>query len=258
VILMSYNILEGAQSQNIDRTDAVISVIRSARPTIVGLCECTGFWDNDGARLRLFEAALGMRAVMNRAPSDHHVALLYDPSVRVLSTGHGAAMMYNGYARLLIEHPKRGRVLVLMTHLHPCSPLLRLGEAETILVKATFEHHALVMGDFNCLAQGEGPQAPSVSPNARARLYDASGHPDCRPVERFLARQFMDLGAVHRRPTYPTSLFGKDKSYPRRLRLDYMFASRTLGPYAACEPVATAAAEEASDHLPLICELSDQ
>lgn len=257
MILMSYNIYEGAYSHGVDRTDALIGVIRSVGPSIIGLCECAGFWDDNAARLRRFENELGMRAVMNHACSGYHVALFSTPSVPILSADQSSTMMYHGYARIVVAHPKLGRVLVMMTHLHPYSALFRVGEAETIIASATMEPNAIVMGDFNCVAEGEAPSPATLSPNALARLCEIDGTPNSEPVKAFLARDFVDLGAHLRTPTYPTALFGKDKRYPGGLRLDYAFASKKLAPHIRCQPLATPSTEQASDHFPLICEMVD-
>src|SRR5580698_3079571 len=137
--LLSYNICEGGRSKDIDRADVLLDVIRSADPAIVGLCECSGLWDDNSARLKLFESQLGMSAVANHATSGSHIALFSAPSVSIISTGGDSTMMYHGFVRLVISHPKYGRLSIVMTHLHPFSTVLRLAEAETVLANATFE-----------------------------------------------------------------------------------------------------------------------
>ena len=56
--ILSYNIYEGAHAEGLDRTEAVIKVIRAAEPDIVGLCECTRFWDDGAVRLHPLKALL--------------------------------------------------------------------------------------------------------------------------------------------------------------------------------------------------------
>jgi endonuclease/exonuclease/phosphatase family metal-dependent hydrolase len=193
---------------------------------------------------------------MNHSQSGHDVALLYRPSVRILSEHESSVMMYHGYARLVISHPSLGRMAVIMTHLHPTSQLFRQGEAENVVSKATFETNAIVMGDFNTIAPDEAP-VEELTPNARARLLLPDGTPNSAPVRAFLDRGFVDLGAKRKSPTYPTALGGKSHRLGTRLRVDYMFASAAVATRADCSTIASALAEETSDHLPLKCELGD-
>lgn len=256
--LLSYNIFEGACSRGEDRTDAVIDVIRATNPNVVGLCECTDFWDDGAARLRRFESALGMRSVMTRAASGHHVALLYRDGPQIVKASASAVMMYNGYARIVLDLPTLGRVAVLMTHLHPCSSVFRLAEAQNLLAKATFEPNAIVMGDFNTLAASDALPGPDqLSANARARLQEPGGSLDCATVDLFLRHGFVDLCANAAVPTYPTNLFDKAKRSGLSLRVDYMFATPAVAQLAKVATIETPAAMTASDHLPLVCHLGD-
>lgn len=254
--ILSYNIYEGAHARGADRTDVVVSVIQGASPDLVGLCECTDFWDDGATRLRRLETVLGMRSVMNHAASGHHVALLYRDGVPVAQEDTSAVMMYHGYAGVVLVLPILGRVTVLMTHLHPCSSVLRLAEAQNILAKATFESNALVMGDFNTLAESDMlPNSHRLSPNARARLQEPGGSLDCGAVALFLRHGFVDLGAAEAVPTYPTTLFGKAARDGIRLRVDYMFATTAVANLAQMSTIQTPQAQTASDHLPLLCQL---
>jgi len=254
--ILSYNIFNGAQAQGKDLTEAVIAIIRSVKPDIVGLCECTDFWADGAARLRHFESTLNMRSVMNRAASDENVVLLYRDGVPVVNTDVSSVTMYHGYAQVVLDLPSLGRVAVLMTHLHPRSSLLRLAEAQNILSKATFEPNALVMGDFNTLAESDTlPEVTELSPNARARLQVRHGQLDCGIVKLFVESGFLDLCAPAAIPTYPTALFNKAQKTGIRLRLDYMFATPSVAQCAEARTIDTPEAQVASDHLPLLCEL---
>ena len=116
--VLSYNIYEGGRAQGSDQTAAILNLIRTTNPSIVGLCECTGFDENDAAELKRFETELGMRSVMNRAPSGEHVALLYREDVSIVEKTASAVSMFHGFASIVITLPTVGRVAIVMAHLH--------------------------------------------------------------------------------------------------------------------------------------------
>lgn len=253
---LSYNIHEGARGGGQDRTALVLDVIRSADPDIVGLCECTDFWMNDGRDIRKFEQALSMRSVMNQAASGHHVALFYRNGLTILSADKSSVMMYHGFVRLVLNLPSIGRTSIIMTHLHPCSPTFRQGESENLLAKATFEPNCLIMGDLNALSESDQlPNLGSLSINERVRVQNARGNLDCGPASLFVRNGFIDLGATQAIPTNPTKFASNSGVESIRLRRDFMFATHAVAARARMTTICTAEAELASDHLPLLCDL---
>jgi endonuclease/exonuclease/phosphatase family metal-dependent hydrolase len=255
--VLSYNIYEGAQARGSDQTTAVLNVIQAADPDVVGLCECTGFADNNAATLKKFEEELGMRAVMNRASSGDHVALLYRKNVPIVEENCSSVTMFHGFASIVISLSTIGRVAIIMAHLHPRSSILRLAEAQNILSKATFQENAIVMGDFNSLAKyDQTANLNQLSLNAQARLFDSDRKLTGDVVDLFSTYGFVDLGAATAASTYPTKLFKKDERDGVRLRLDYMFASPAISLIARLSTISTPEAQMASDHLPLLCELT--
>ncbi len=252
--ILSYNILRGAFSQNDDRTETVLQLIRDQEADVVGLCECTNFLDNDAARLHLFEKALGMRSVINRAPSGENVAIFYNERANCSATGASAVMMYHGFAHIVVTLPVIGRTTILMTHLHPRSALSRLSEAENVLAKATQEPNAIVMGDFNSIADHELSNIGGLTTNNRIRFLGSS-HTTIGAVSSFfLNNGFFDLGAELATPTYPTKKFRGAETV--QLRLDFMFGSAEVAARSNFTTISTPVAQAASDHLPLMCELT--
>jgi endonuclease/exonuclease/phosphatase family metal-dependent hydrolase len=255
--ILSYNIYRGGQAGAEDKTDEIIAVIRATDADIVGLCECTQFHDDDRARLRHYERALGMRAVINRAQSGHHVAVLYREHIDVVEIDTGEAMMYHGFASVVADLPGLGRTIVVMTHLHPRSSIFRLAEAQNVLGKAVTEPNGLAMGDFNSpSAYDEVPDFENLPIDRRARLSETDGSTAFGVPALFKSYGFVDLGESDAAPTFPTTIYGKDKGRGLQLRIDYMFASPTLAEAARLETIATPEAMTASDHLPLLCELT--
>ena len=143
-----------------------------------------------------------------------------------------------------------------MSHLHPRYSIFSLGEIQNLLSKATFEPDAIVMGDFNTISENDVlPDLTKLSLNARSRLLNTDGTVGANGVSLFKSHGFVDLGERDGTPTYPTKIFEKDRRDGIRLRLDYMFASSRLAKLSHLKTVTTPAAQLASDHLPLFCEI---
>ena len=254
--ILSYNIYKGGRTRSYDKTDEIFSVIRSTDADIVGLCECTGFRAGDRARMRHYERALGMRAVINRAQSGHHVAVLYREHVNVVDIDTGEAMMYHGFASITADLPGLGRTIVVMCHLHPRASIFRLAEAQNVLGKAVTEAHGLAMGDFNSPSDYDAvPDFDAMPIGRRVRLSDTDGSIAFSVPALFKSYGFADLGEADGAPTYPTAIHGKDQGRGPQLRIDYMFATLGLAAIARLTTVATPEAMTASDHLPLLCTL---
>lgn len=254
---MSYNILTGGRSDGRNRLQAIAALIRDTRPDVVGLCECTDF-DREGAEdLHFLCTTLGMRAFLNRAPSGHHVGLLYRDDGSVRDVSGAATGMYNGYVRATVDMGMLGLVTLVVSHLHPFSPHQRLGEMQTLLAKSRKTRDAVIMGDMNNVAPDEATEAVNSAPDhLSTRLKDDRGMLDTRPIAMLRHHGFTDLGArAGRLPTYPTALDEKDVRYGIRLRLDYIFATPALSD--VCRDFAVIdgdTAQYASDHLPVIAD----
>ena len=254
--VMTYNILEGANIRFGDRTEMVLDLIERAGADIVGLCECTGFGEEHAARFKYFRQRLRMDGVMNKAPSGHHVALLYRRGLRTFSRTTLANTMYNGFARIAFESVELGPVTVVMTHLHPFSSWYRVTEVQQVLGRARSSDEAIIMGDLNNLAPTDVPlDLAAAAPQLVGRLSGPDGQIDTLPVQAMLTQGFVDLGASTVGPTYPTSIERKQNEYGITVRLDYILATpglatRCLSIRAVDEPPA----HDASDHLPVVAD----
>jgi exodeoxyribonuclease III len=253
---MSYNILEGGNLWEGDRTDLLFEIIKSFSPDILGLNECRGFSDDDYARLRLFERQLGMSGVLSKAQSGNDVAILHRTDLPVVEISGRSSSMYNGYARITLETTELGSVAVVATHLQPYSSLFRTGEMQIVAVRAAAAKAAIIMGDMNSVAPSD-VRTLDLTDAPRTmieRLRGVSGDIDTEVVSVPLNRGYVDLGQKDASKTYPTILLG-ERSNPR-VRLDYMFASPPIAERCTSFHVAdNAAAHRASDHLPIMAEL---
>jgi exodeoxyribonuclease-3 len=256
VKVMTYNILEGANIRFGDRTELVLDLIRQSEAEIVGLCECTGFEEDRAARFKYFRNALRMDGVMNKAPSGHHVVLLYRRGLRTFSRTTLANTMYNGFARIAFESEELGPVTVVMTHLHPFSSWYRVTEVQQVLGRARSSDEAIIMGDMNNISPADMPlDLAGVAPQLTGRLSGPDGEIDTLPIQAMITQGFVDLGASSVGPTYPTRMERKQKEYGITVRLDYILA--TPGLASRCRSIRAMdepPAHEASDHLPVVAE----
>lgn len=254
--LMTYNILEGANIRFGDRTELVLDLIRQSEADVVGLCECTGFDEERGSRFKYFRERLRMGGVLTRAPSGHHIALLYRRGLRTFSRTTLANTMYNGFARIAFESVELGPVTVVMTHLHPFSSWYRVTEVQQLLGRAQSSDEAIIMGDMNSIAPTDMPlDLASATPYLTGRFSGPDGEIDTLPIQAMLTRGFVDLGASGVGSTYPTRLERKHKEHGITVRIDYILA--TPGLASRCRSIRAVddpPAHDASDHLPVVAE----
>jgi endonuclease/exonuclease/phosphatase family metal-dependent hydrolase len=245
---MTYNILEGGNIRFGDRTELVLDLIRQAGADVVGLCECTGFEEERGSRFKYFRERLGMNGVLTRAPSGHHVVLLYRRGLHTFSRTTLANTMYNGFARIAFESVE--------LHLHPFSSWYRVTEVQQVLGRAQSSDEAIIMGDMNNIAPTDMPlDLTAATPYLTGRFSGPDGEIDTLPIQAMLTRGFVDLGASRVGPTYPTRLERKHPEHGITVRLDYILA--TPGLASRCRSIRALderLAHDASDHLPVVAE----
>jgi len=255
--VMCYNIMNGGALGR-PRGAVMTEVIREQDPDVLGLCECEHFRPEEGDGLALLCRELGMRGIVNTAPSGNHVAILYKPNLQPAAVSTKSVGMYNGQVRVELRSNTICSYAIVMTHLHPFSPTLRLGEAEMVSVRAAHAPQSIIMGDLNCLAPQDvtASTLAALSRTFRLRVTNSSGSADTGPIDLLCSRGYTDLGARARQCTYPTDLRDAQEGSSERGRLDYMLASARLA--AACtsfQCIDTVQAHQASDHLPLVADL---
>jgi exodeoxyribonuclease-3 len=256
--LMTYNIFKGGQDDKSgDRTARLLEVITHAAPDVLALQECNGF-DTDGeARLHRFEDALDMRGVLAQArDTGYHLAVLTrdcdHDCVTALHAGlHHAAL------QLEVAHAGQ-RMTVFCVHLSPFDAGDRLAEAQLLAARLPADRDAVVMGDLNALSPRDVPRYdPTRWPQRyRDRHAGPGTQLDTRAVAALEAAGLVDLAA---------RAGGDDDTRPTPLlpgrpaqRLDYVFATAALARRLRGAQVwRSAAALQASDHLPVVVDLDD-
>jgi exodeoxyribonuclease-3 len=131
----------------------------------------------------------------------------------------------------------------------------RMFELRALVAAIQREQHGfhVVAGDFNTLAPGELFDFKALPHKVKATLWLSGGRVRWRTIQMMLDAGY---GDVYR------SLHAGDPGYTLptaapQVRLDYVFVpAADLPRITACDVVRTPPAQEASDHFPLLAELS--
>lgn len=236
------------------RRDAIISVLRRAKPDLLALQELRGF---DSSSLGELAGAIGMVSVLGRSFLGQPVAVLVRPPLRILDRAEVRWRLHHAAAVVTVATP-HGPLRVVSVHLNPFSPYRRLREARWLAVRYRPDRQRTVIaGDLNGLDPGTDHTA-TLAPQAgflRARHLAPDGSADTRAVGAFLDAGFVDLWKVAGSGsplTVPTTRGGGREF--SRMRLDYVMASPAV---TASDMVVVRGDETefASDHYPVRVEL---
>jgi endonuclease/exonuclease/phosphatase family metal-dependent hydrolase len=247
--LMTYNILDGG----VGREAAVIEVIQAAAPDVVVVQEVM-----QPAVLEQMAAALGMTHCLAQGPTwGRKVGLLSRLPILACRSHH-----LWGAGRHCLEVSIRvldARSLTLYgLHLMPYHSWffewLRGQEIRYLLqhIRGVAPGPHLLAGDFNAIAPGDRARLDIAPLWVKAQLWFQLGR-----VLRRALKPLLDAGYVDCfRALHP----GEDgftlPSLDPTVRLDYIFADPTLGPYLhRCRVVTEPeAVNVVSDHLPVLAE----
>ena len=247
--MMTYNILEGGTG----RVDPLAEVIRLAGADVVVLQEA---WD-----LELFHKLadrLGMDRFLAENPRNPEggVGLLSRLPIKQ-AVNHAA--LEDRLTRGLFSAEIQGAPLIAGLHLHAkethADEAIRLSELTAVLeIAGRLGPSHILAGDFNTSHPQQRIDVEKLRPKARARV---RGQGDSMPREvigRILAAGYVDAHAIHHLPEhFDVSL---STSHPA-MRVDFIFVTADLAARVkSCEVFKTEIGRFASDHFPVVMELS--
>ena len=240
--VLTYNIKDGGG----DRLPALATVIRQARPDVVGLSEVTS--QTNGVALA---RALGMTFVFGEANNANHVAWLSRWPVE-RQVNHRRPGLAKTALEIVVAW--EGRPLhLIVTHLASRHDTVRpIDEVPIILdiLAGVGALPRLLVGDLNALHPDDEVGEPPAGVARRDDGDTAVGAPRLA-LRRLLAARYTDCY----RAKHPVAL---GHTYPATapwLRLDYIFASpESALRLQACEVISSREARLASDHLPVLAE----
>jgi exodeoxyribonuclease-3 len=131
----------------------------------------------------------------------------------------------------------------------------RMFELRALIAAIQREQHGfhVVAGDFNTVAPGELLDFAALPHKVRATMWLSGGRVRWRTIQLMLDAGYADVfRALHAGDPGLTLPAAKPQ-----VRLDYAFVPRRdLGRVIRCEVIRTPPASDASDHLPLLAEIS--
>jgi exodeoxyribonuclease-3 len=241
---LTYNIRRGGGG----REDALLAVIRPCEPDIVILQEAT-----DPAVVR----TLAQGAAMPHCAAMPKLSLGFMSRVPIAShSWHRPRVSRHAFLELV---PAQLPVRIFGVHLSAVFAALterrRSFELRALIAAIRREQHGfhLVAGDFNTVAPGELLNLAELPHKVRATMWLSGGRVRWRTIQLMLDAGYTDaFRALHPADpglTLPTT--------GPQVRLDYLFVpSAGLARVTRCEVVRTPAAHDASDHFPLLAELT--
>ncbi|SDT78812.1 endonuclease/exonuclease/phosphatase family protein [Actinoplanes derwentensis] len=248
--LMTWNIKHGGG----DRLQAIIQVIRDARPDVLCLQELLNYRRYGRRRLQELATATGMTAHMAPSALAQPVAVLVRNPFKILRRTSVTWRLHHAAAEVVVE-TGAGPLTVVSTHLNPFSPSRRYREARWLAARhASADGLVVIAGDMNGLDPlGDHERELAGLPSLyRQRHLAPDGTADTRAIAAFHEEGYTDLwhtvGEGDGR-TVPTDYAGREFG---AVRLDYLMASPALAARAERlwslrdETTATA-----SDHYPV-------
>jgi endonuclease/exonuclease/phosphatase family metal-dependent hydrolase len=255
---MTYNILDGGQSFE-GRLGAVVQIVKSLAPDILCLNECNRF-DEEGERTMFrLEKDLDMRGFFLRARTGYHTCL-FVRDLAVLEVHRMSDAFHHGALRVRLLHGAE-LLHVIAAHLCPFSGEDRLREAQHLAGQAR-EPWVILMGDLNSISARDVERVDfeQMTPHRRSRHFlPGTTAVDTRAIAAIETAGFIDL---YRRSnpaaagnTVPTPLGGA-KAGPE-VRFDYIFGTAKVAEaLVRCDVIESGATRAASDHFPLVADLS--
>ena len=259
--VMTFNIFEGGDSLLNNRTyrlDLIARIIRSANPDVVALQECTG-WDYEGQKtLHEFEQQVGMLALL-AVTDGFPVGLLVKPEYGIVFADALTDGFWHGMLDVVVADADNLTTRFVNVHLHPSDPRMKYREIRTVLDHCGDGERIVVLGDMNSLSHLDNLEMSGLSAETRLR-HVVEGHLDFGVSKLFEDAGFVDAyAALHKGnpvPTIPTVAAQVSNFTPARL--DYIYVSPDLrNSLASIEVFRTEDSDVASDHYPLVMELSD-
>ena len=262
--VLTYNILEGAVTPfggHEDRLDLIARTVVSIGADIVALQECTNWEKDDSSILRRFEKAVDMRGAMVLTEG-FPIAIMIRPDLNIISASATTEGFWHGVLDVLTADENGRQTRFLAAHLHPRNTAKKLAEMRSVLRHHHLGERTVLMGDFNAISHLDGVVAEDLAEPTFIR-HSRDGMLDFRVTEFLEASGFIDTfvatdadagGLAH---TIPTP--GAEESDFTPARLDYIFVSPVLSDsIISTRRVDDEITRVASDHFPLLLELSDE
>jgi endonuclease/exonuclease/phosphatase family metal-dependent hydrolase len=243
--LLSYNIKLGG----VNREKPIASVINSCQPDVVILQEAI-----HPEVVERLASLCGMKAWA--AARGYSLAFLSRTEIAHYAW-HRIRLARRRYIEVVLGDSNMRVFGVHLSAIHSNVTELRRHYEMRALLRGLARHRKgfhLVMGDFNTLAPGERLDMRRLPPRLRAVIWMSGGNIRWTTIQLMLNDGYTDGYRMFHKDdgyTFPT--------WDPHVRLDYSFLPTVFAPrLAACQIVREAPGiREASDHFPLLSEITD-
>ena len=187
------------------------------------------------------------------------VGLLVRPEYGIVFADALTKGFWHGMIDVIVADADNQTTRFLNVHLHPSDPRVKLREIRKVLDQYNKGERTIVLGDMNSLSHLDNVELSDLSDETRSR-HVVKGALDFRVSKSLEDAGFVDAyAALHQGnpvPTIPTAAAQVSKFTPARL--DYIYVSPDLrDSLASIEVLQTEDSQFASDHYPLVMEMSD-
>lgn len=252
--LMSYNIWDGAP----DRLSKVVEVVQNESPDYLTVNEANTFSAHNNKILKEFASKTGFPYfdLALSGEMDYHVAVFSKFPLRNVVKLQPLAR-----ACLIAEiNVPIGLISIASLHLTPFTEDMRHPEIDLILRAQKTAENRILMGDMNSLSPHDNYSDSIIKnfDNVLLTKFTKGGRLRFDAIKKIEESGYYDCAVIKKKssdPTVPTSI--ASKSDHGRMRLDYAFVSKPLTDYIDnYSVISNELADTASDHYPIIIELS--
>lgn len=256
--ILYLNIYEGCKDPA--RFNKIIRFINKTKPDVLGLSELNG-WDlNNQAKFKYFKSKAGFKySLFGKTKTGYHLGLF--SKYPLINESFAQKGFHHGLLTAGIKY-KNQNTKILLTHLDPNRESARLKEAKILkdVVRNTNRH--LLMGDFNSLSRKDKYDKVKL-----LKIFKSIGlkkfgtnRIQSNVIEQFYKMDLVDAVRKFSKKfeySVPTT-FNQDWEHATKLRLDYIFVSKTLAPaIKSARILRTKETNALSDHFPVLLELGE-
>lgn len=255
--LMTYNILNGGEAG----LDLVINTINAQKPDFLTINEANTFTKNHSGILKNFAKDINLPYydIALSGEYDYHVAIF---SKYPFKEVHKLQPLARACLITTID-TEVGLLSVGSLHLTPYTEDLRHPEIDLILNFQKKFKKRILMGDMNSLARHDryNPDIIKGFNDQQIKKFTTDGKLRFDAIDKILSCGYYDIGLQQKKNsiyTAPTSTVSPHEYKAHsNMRLDYIFVSELLLPnIKGYEVIKNEITEKASDHYPVIAELS--
>lgn len=249
--LMTYNIFDGAPKT----FSQILEVFKTEQPDFLAINEANTFNNIKLSQQITSALDLAYYDIAFSHNSNYHVASFSRYPFKKVNK---LFMFQNACLEVVVNTPF-GEIAINNVHLHPFDEEKALEEIKSVIESQKKYKNRIILGDMNSLSPQDSynPEIIKSFNEIVTKKFTQSGQFRYKIVSELLKNDYIDCAeqlGKNKINTVPTP-FNKDDAHKSRLRLDYIFISRSLSPllkdYSVVKNNIT---DFSSDHYPVTAE----